>query len=1419
MSISTSSATFVVNSGGSEGDDDPSDGVCDTDKDVPGIVCTLHAAVEQANATPGMDTIEFSVSTVDIGDGVPRATDPLVIDGSGGGAGGRVELTRSAAGGAGPWIDAGGSVIRGLVINGAVDQASPPYYSGNSGISLDDNGGNRVENNYIGTNAAGSQAKANFTGISIHDSSENTIGGEQVSQRNVISGNAAGGLEIVGGGARDNVVKGNLIGTDALGSQSVGNGAAGLFITYTSDGGTPPNYSDRPANNIIEKNVISGTLQLDPLFDPTGSTGMGVYLASDGTLLQHNKVGVALDGTADLGNASFGVVVADGSGNTIIENVVAFNGGDGVAVLEYQADEDRYNTGQSRISRNSIHSNGGLGINLTEFASPDGATPNDALDADSGPNDYLNYPVVTLNDDKTEITLAYDGLPSTEFTFEFFRNASCDSSGYGEGETFLAQQSWFGFNYDIKGTTDSKGHFAQTLALAGIADGVITATATDPNGNTSEFSECPQPEGGIRLSPELVLGMSLCGSQEREIRVTDLATGKEISGDANIRYEWVKLDGTGLPDDLIFDGLNELKKTYQDLVGEIAQIDVRKSKTPTQSKAYVKFNSSGINVVRAVRENSPTDIERSNYALLIGGMEILQAESLEIEPLALTSPVSNTISEFLTNRLGKEFPLDAPMILMPPSTNQCSWVGSLGQNGTVQVKSLTFRLFGEDVATVDLMDAFSALGWIPSAHPLAWLARVVSIAAPVAVSELLTYESALVKSGQSDPFITLGSSVPPYLDGSVEARASGISAVQATFDMTNYCLGKATDVMLVLVIPDLEEIEIRSGTGQFEDPLAVGLNEDRQAETVGMFDFFSGASQPFRIPFDKLGITNSTVVNKIVANLIPGAEITPSGVSKTITLPANATRPSGLYRDDEGYFEMRFSWIPDPGEVTIDALRVQTALPGFVNEWTMVPDPNDIVSVGQGTGLLKGLQPGRTEVQADVCIPLTSLTRRSDTNGVVVLQGGAIYVQKYEDLLGDGVKDANDPGLNGWTIQLESAKDGSIQTRTTGFVDLDGSGSIDEDTESGWAVFDNLEPGVGYTAREIGRTGWTQTSANPPMLTVDEQQARIVRIGNFQDMIVQGIKYEDSDGDGTRDSGEPGLSGWTIEVDLNSDGSIEHTATTDGNGEYRFGNIGLGDLKGDRSFIVREVSRTGWVQTAPLGNTPLPIHSGLQANVDFGNFRFMTVQGRKFHDLDGNGALDPGEPGLPGWEIELDLNRDGSVDRRATTDSSGHFEILDVGPGDPLGARELSVSEVDQPGWSPTFPVTGHIYPIHSGVVLVTDFGNAQGVGICGAKYEDLNGNGLRDAGEPGIGGWTIELTKPDGATAQEVTETGGGFCFSELEPGEYTVREASRQGWIRTQPAGSGGEYAHPARKRPEPPGRPLRKLPGGRVVRAQIQ
>ncbi len=74
---------------------------------------------------------------------------------------------------------------------------------------------------------------------------------------------------------------------------------------------------------------------------------------------------------------------------------------------------------------------------------------------------------------------------------------------------------------------------------------------------------------------------------------------------------------------------------------------------------------------------------------------------------------------------------------------------------------------------------------------------------------------------------------------------------------------------------------------------------------------------------------------------------------------------------------------------------------------------------------------------------------------------------------------------------------------------------------------------------------------------------------------------------------------------------------------------------------------------------------------------------------------------------------------------------------------------------------------------------------ICGLKFEDLNGNGTRDPGEPGVEGWTIILLASDGVTVLQTTQTGpdGSFCFFGLLRGTYFVVEEDRPGWVHTTP------------------------------------
>src|SRR5262249_58707441 len=120
----------------------------------------------------------------------------------------------------------------------------------------------------------------------------------------------------------------------------------------------------------------------------------------------------------------------------------------------------------------------------------DGVTSNHPGGASAGPNLFQNYPVltsVTSSGVSTTITGTLHGLPGTSFTLEFFANDTADPSGFGEGQTFLGQ--------DTNVMTDPNGDvsFTVPLPVAVQPSQAVTATATDPDGNTSEFAPNVSP--------------------------------------------------------------------------------------------------------------------------------------------------------------------------------------------------------------------------------------------------------------------------------------------------------------------------------------------------------------------------------------------------------------------------------------------------------------------------------------------------------------------------------------------------------------------------------------------------------------------------------------------------------------------------------------------------------------------------------------------------------------------------------------------------------------------------------------------------------------------------------------------------------------------------------------------------------------
>lgn len=343
-----------------------------------------------------------------------------------------------------------------------------------------------VEGNYIGTDRNAVVALPNTVGVSIDGGRNNTIGCEVLNGDNVISGNSDAGVRISFG--TGNFVQGNFIGTDKTGQTAIPN-SDGVTVF-----GGQSNYIGVPGFG----NVISG------------NTGEGVELTNSttGNLVQSNLIGIAADKITPLGNGANGVEVYTSSADNAIgvapnlrrterpakqgkanklatrsagvspsdadtgANTIAYNSVDGVRV-----------TGlgdvNNRISQNSIYSNGGLGINL----GTDGVTPNDSGDGDTGPNEKQNFPVIlsvtTGASGVVHFSLdACDSCEATPYTVEFFASQQCDGSGNGEGKTYLGSKEVPG-----SGTYDSD----PMTINSGV---VITATATDSNGNTSEFSPC-----------------------------------------------------------------------------------------------------------------------------------------------------------------------------------------------------------------------------------------------------------------------------------------------------------------------------------------------------------------------------------------------------------------------------------------------------------------------------------------------------------------------------------------------------------------------------------------------------------------------------------------------------------------------------------------------------------------------------------------------------------------------------------------------------------------------------------------------------------------------------------------------------------------------------------------------------------------
>jgi hypothetical protein len=604
--------------------------VRNTDDAGPG---SLRQALLDANAAfSAGDTIRFEIPgagphRIVPASALPLILEPLTIDGwtqagsaantlpAGFNAVLQIQLVGTNAGSGVDGLRMAGSncVVRGLAIVG---------FRGD-GIELVTNAHNaRIEGNLIGVGFDGADFGNGADGVFVNGVRGVTIGGLTPEARNVISGNNRFGVQLATTNAIENLVQGNFIGTDAAGSQPVGNTSDGVRI-------------DNAPRNVIggevagAGNVISGNR----------SAGVEVTgVNASGNRVQGNWIGLDASGLADVGNLSEGVAFSSQARSNLVGGVVAGSANRiafnpvGVSVAATGAN--------NAIRGNAIFSQDALGIDLGSS----GVTANDPGDADTGANQLQNFPVLaraTIHPASTQVQGTLNSRPSTLYQVEFFANTACDSSGNGEGAQYLG-------SLDV--TTDASGNGSFDGSLPALATGrSITATATDPDGNTSEFSGCVRAESTIAPF---------------EFRVTNAGD----SGPGSLRQALLDANAAiSVRDRIVFDiaGSGPHAITPQTLLPVVTDAVVIDAFTqPGASSNTLATADNAVRLIRLLGTNDSvaTGLVLSGSSNVVRGLNFGGFVTAQLELLADHNRVDGTFFGFATNDVFSRRPSSALVV-------------------------------------------------------------------------------------------------------------------------------------------------------------------------------------------------------------------------------------------------------------------------------------------------------------------------------------------------------------------------------------------------------------------------------------------------------------------------------------------------------------------------------------------------------------------------------------------------------------------------------------------------------------------------------------------------------------------------------------------------------------------------------------
>jgi subtilisin-like proprotein convertase family protein len=386
----------------------------------------------------------------------------------------------------------------------------------------------------------------------------------------------------------------------------------------------------------------------------------------------------------------------------------------------------------------------------------------------------------------------------------------------------------------------------------------------------------------------------------------------------------------------------------------------------------------------------------------------------------------------------------------------------------------------------------------------------------------------------------------------------------------------------------------------------------------------------------------------------------------------------------------------------------------------------------------------------------------------------------FNDLNGNGSRDTGEPGLAAATVFLDLNHDGRLDTNTTTLNPTDTPQPIpDVGPASSTIVASGLVGAVTHVSVTLNIAHTFDSDLIITLLGPGEQRIVLVnrRGGSgqnftntvFDDSAANPISSGSAPFTGTYQPETPLAvligsnpnGAWTLQVQdmaLNDAGTIqswslsltttEPSTTTDANGNYVFAGLPVG------TYTVRAAPGASAMQTtANPPATTISTSGTAAAGGTFGEFLLVTLSGNVFGDANSNGVQDGSETGLAGRTVFNDANGNGVLDPgelHTTTDAFGNFSFANRGP------FTFTIRAVVPAGWMQTTGNPMSFKPTSGGNVSGLSFGAFQFGQISGNVFNDLNGNGTKDNGEPGLAGWTVFLDQNnDGVQDQNTTTLG----------------------------------------------------------------